>query len=134
MSVSRVDVVDDARDDVALALDCADDRHLARADAASPAALAALVLVPVLGLAADEGLVNLDDAHELAEILVGEAGADAMAHVPSGVVRAEAHHAMNLKGADALLAGQHQVDDAEPLAQRLIGVLEDRADQICEKR
>ena len=86
----------------------------------------------VLRLAADERLVNLDDTHQLAEVLVRHPGPDAVAHVPGRPVGAEAHHAVYLKGANPLLAGQHQVDDAEPLAQRLIRVLEDRVDQDRE--
>ena len=62
----------------------------------------------------------------------GEPGADAMAHVPSGSVGAEAHHPLDLEGANSLLAGQHEVDDAEPVAKRLIGVLEDRAGDMRE--
>ena len=38
-------------------------------------------------------------------------------------------YAHDLQCADALLAGQHQVDDLEPVAERLVGVLEDRSDQ-----
>ena len=56
------DVLDDAGDNVALALHRTDNRNLARTDTASPAAAAALVHVPVLGLAADESFVHLYDA------------------------------------------------------------------------
>jgi len=34
-----------------------------------------------------------------------------------------------LQGADAFLAREHHVHHAEPVAQRLVGVLEDRPDQ-----
>src|SRR5207302_1104427 len=121
------DAGDDARDDLALALDRAGHRDLARAGAPAPSA-AALIPVPVLRLAADEGLVHLDDPHQLAEVLVSEAGADAVAHVPGGRVRPEPHVAVDLQRADPLLASQHKVDDAEPLTQRLIRILEDRPD------
>jgi hypothetical protein len=42
-----------------------------------------------------------------------------------GAIGAEAYHSLNLKRADTLLAGQHEVHDLEPLPQRLVGVLED---------
>ncbi len=88
--------------------------------------------MPVLGFAANESFVNLNDAHELAEILVAEAGADTMAHVPSGTIRAEAHHAMDLQRAHPLLAGEHEMDDAEPITERLIRVLEYRSGDMRE--
>ena len=47
-----------------------------------------------------------------------------MAHIPSGFVAAEAHGAVDLEGAHTLLAGQHNVNDAKPVPQRLVGVLE----------
>ena len=43
-------------------------------------------------------------------------------------------HALDLQCTDTLLAGQHHVNDAEPVPQRLIRVLEDRSDQNTEKR
>jgi hypothetical protein len=72
------------------------------------------------------------NAQELPRFLVLHGSADAVAHVPSGFVRAEAHVAVNLPGADALLAGRHEVDDAEPLPQVHICVLEDRPDEVRE--
>ena len=65
-----------------------------------PCAPRPLVPMPVLGFAADESFVDFHNAHELAEILVRQAGADAVAHVPSGPVGAEAHHALNLERAE----------------------------------
>ena len=35
-------------------------------------------------------------------------------------------YALNLEGANALLAGEHQMNDPEPVPQRLVRVLEDR--------
>jgi hypothetical protein len=55
------------------------------------------------------GFVHFDNAHQLAKFFIGQSGAHPMAHVPSRPVRAEAHHPVHLKGADALLAGQHHV-------------------------
>jgi len=37
-----------------------------------------------------------------------------------------------MEAADPLLAGQHQVNDREPVPQRLVGVLEDRARYVGE--
>jgi hypothetical protein len=124
--------VDNARNNLSLALDSTNDRNFARADPASSSASAALVLVPVLGEASDEGFIYLDDAHQLAEVFVGKASAHPVAHVPSRAIRAEAHHSMHLQRADPFLAGQHQVDDTEPLAERLIGVLKDRSGDMRE--
>ena len=55
-----------------------------------------------------------------------------MAHIPSRPVGTETHQPEDLKGANALLAGQHQMDDAEPLAQGLICVLKNRACDVRE--
>ena len=88
--------------------------------------------VLVLALAADVGLIDFDDTHQLAEVLILQSSADAMAHVPSRPVRAETHVMIDLERAHPLLAGQHQVNDAEPLAERLIRVLKNRVDQDRE--
>ncbi len=125
-------ILNDAGNHIALTSDCASDSGLTRTNAASSVTTAALVPMPVLGFAADECFVHLNDAHELAEIFVTESGADTMAHVPSRPVRAEAHHAMDLERANALLAGEHEMDDAEPVAQRLIRVLENRSGDMRE--
>ncbi len=57
-------------------------------------------------------------------------GCDGTSTTPS--VRARSHHPMNLKGADAFLAGHHQVNDLEPNDERDVGVLEDRPDEHRE--
>lgn len=116
--------VDHTRNNVALARDGTHDRRLARAEPTTAGA-AALVLVPILGFAADERLVDLDNPAELVEILFDERSADAMAHIPSRFVRAEAHVAMDLASADALLAGQHKMDDAKPLTKVDVRIFED---------
>jgi hypothetical protein len=87
----------DARDDAALALDYADHRHLARTNAA--ATLRPIVLVPlvlVVCLAADERFVDLDNASKPLRVAFGKSGADAVAHVERGFIRAEAHDALDL--------------------------------------
>jgi len=125
-------LLDHASNDVAFALHGADDNGFASpARAASgtrTAGATTLVLMPILGFAAHVGLVDFDDAHELLEIFVSHTGTDAMAHAPCGAVGAETEQAMNLQGADAFLADEHQVDHLEPLAQTFVGVLEDRPD------
>ena len=121
---------DDASYNLTLAADRADNGRLAGPHTATTAA--ALIPMPVPSLSADECLVHFDDPHELAEILIRETCANPMAHVPSGFVRTKTHIAHDLKGADPLLARQHQVNHAEPLAHRLIGIFEDRIDQYRE--
>src|SRR5208282_2506827 len=96
-----------------------------------PAAIAALIFVPILRQSADESFVNLNDAAKLLNIL-DQGDADFVAHHPCGFVRAEAHEAHDLKGAHALLAGQHQMNDAIPVAERLVGVLENRSGKMRE--
>ena len=70
---------------------------------------------------------QLHDAHQFAEARIRQCGPDAHAHVMGGFVGAEAHHPVNLQGADTLLAGQDQVDDLEPCVQTDVGVLKHRA-------
>ena len=48
-------------------------------------------MVAVVIVAADVRLIHFHNAHQLAEFFVRQASADAVAHVPSGFVRAEAH-------------------------------------------
>ena len=113
-----------AGDDVALAANGTRQSNILPRAASGPAA-AALVPMPVLGLTADEGFVNLDNSHELAEIFVGKARADPVCHVEGGPVRPETERPVDLVGGNPLFAGEHQVDDAEPVPQRLVRVLED---------
>jgi hypothetical protein len=127
-----IDAIDNSRHDPALALDRADYWGFPRTDAPSSTTTATLPDMPVPRFAADESFIDFYDPHELAEIFFSEASANAMAHIPSRPIGTEAHHAMNLKGADPFLTRQHQVDDAEPLAQRFIGVLEDRPTNMRE--
>ena len=89
---------------------------------------ASLATMFVDALAADVGLVNLDNPAKLS-LRLNKGGSDAVRHEPSSFERTEAHVAPQLPCADAFLAGQHQVRDLEPVAERLVGVLEDRPDQ-----
>jgi len=116
------DVPQDARHHVALAAYRADHRDFAGASAATSAA--ALIPMLVLVLAADPSLIDLDDAAKLG-FRLDERGADFVAHGQGGFVGAEAEHPLDLQGAHPLLAGQHQVNDPEPVTERLIRILED---------
>ncbi len=123
-------IVDDAGDHVSLALHRSDHDRFARA-ARSAAAIAALVLMPVLGEAADESFINLDNAGKLLNIL-RKSDADFVAHKPSSLIGAEAHVSLDLEGAHPLFADQHQVNDTKPVLQRLIRVLEYCSGQVRE--
>src|SRR5207249_2051268 len=127
--------VDDLGDDLALARDGSDDRHLA-AHATATLALAVSAAdsatVPVMGLAADIRLIDFHGAHEGLELVVVHRGADAVAHVPSGAVAAGTDRAVDLKGAHSLLRLAHEVDDLEPRRQGVVGVLKDGADERRE--
>jgi hypothetical protein len=120
----RFDVGNHASDDIALAANCASDDS-ALATRSRTRQTVALVSVFVLGLAADESFVNFDDTAELG-FGFDQGGADFVSHQPSGFDRAKAHVAAKLACAHAFLAGQDQVSDLEPVAQRLVGVLKDR--------
>lgn len=119
-----LDIRNDAGNHVSFAADCSDDWGFARTAAARAVPAAALVFVLVLGEAADEGFVNLNDAAKLVRVL-NQRRTDAMAHIPSGFVGAEAHLSHDLEGAYALLAGEHLVRDVKPVTKRLIRVFED---------
>src|SRR6266851_9577409 len=121
---------DNFADHVTFAADCADDcsliTHLAALD------VSLLVPMAVFVLAADECLINFNDPHQLTKIGIGHSGAQPMADEPCRAVRAGADHAMNLKCADPLLAGQHQVQHFEPYQQLVIRVLKDSPDRNRE--
>jgi hypothetical protein len=123
-----VGVVDDASHDIALALHGAQNGFFAVATSS----WSALIPMPVFVLAADISFINFDNAHELAEFRFGEAAADAMAHIVRGRVGAETKHPMHLHRGNALLAGQHKIDDLEPSPHRNIRVFEDRSDKHGE--
>jgi len=122
------DVIDNASNHVALALYGADNWRLARANAASPATAAALVLVPVLCEPTDESFVKFNNTAELFYIF-DQGDADLVAHHPCGFVGTKTHVAENLQCTHALFAGEHEMDDLEPIAERLVGVLKNSPDQ-----
>lgn len=121
---------ENASDNVTLALDSADDRGLAGPSA--PTTAAPLAPVAIVVLAAVPCVIDLDNAHQLAELLVLQSGADAVAHVPSGFVGTETHIAVDLPRANAFLASEHQMDDFEPVPQIDVRVLENGADKVRE--
>ncbi len=90
----------------------------------------ALIPMLVFFLAANKRLINFNNAHELLKAFIGQSSADTVAHVPSGAVRAEAHHALDLKGADTLLAHQHEVNDLKPYLKVNIRILKHSADKM----
>ena len=63
-------------------------------------------------------------------IAYGSVGYAAVTDVPSRLVRAEAHDALNLHCAHALLGGQHQMDNLEPVAQVDLGVFKNGTDKV----
>ena len=47
--------------------------------------------------------------------------------MPSCLVGTQTKVSLELEGADALLAGTHEMECPDPLAKRNVGILEDRA-------
>src|SRR6266566_481058 len=92
--------------------------------AASPASLT--VLLGGLEFAADESLVSLHNAHQQGSLGLHHGRADAVAEIPSGLVT-DAEHPLELIGADTFLGLAHDVGSHEPLPQRKVGVVENRA-------
>ena len=89
------------------------------------------VPMTVVIFAANPRLINLYNAAQL-DRRIDQSRADFVAHGMGRLVTAEAHHALNLKGAHSLLARQHQMGDAIPVAERLFRVLKDGARQSRE--
>lgn len=116
---------DDAGDDVALAPYGTHDGGF-EPIVAAPTGAAFLVPMTVLVLAANIGFIDLHDAAELVHVPLNQSGSDFVSHEPSGFDRTEAHIAANLARTHTLFAGEHQVGDLEPVAQWLVGILEDR--------
>jgi hypothetical protein len=121
----RIDVGNHARNHIALTADGAGDWSFAGPDAASSAAPAAFIPMPVFGQAANKSFIDLNNSAELIDVL-HESGSDFVAHEPSSPIRSEAHIAIDLQSAHSLFAGEHEMDDAEPLPQRFVCILENR--------
>jgi hypothetical protein len=120
-----IDMLDHLADHVALARDCADDRHLAGSWTAS--SLDTVLAMAILVQPADIGFVYFYNAHQLPELRVFHSGAQTHAHIPSGLIGASSKHAMDLKCAYSFLRRDHQVQNLEPHNQRLLGFLENRS-------
>jgi hypothetical protein len=127
----RLDVCNHARNHIALACDSTDNWSFTGADTPGSAAAPAFIPMPVLGQAANESFIDFDNAAKLPNVF-HESSSDLVAHEPSGPVRSEAHVAIDLQSTYPFLARQHEMDHAEPLPQRLIGVLEDRPGDMGE--
>jgi hypothetical protein len=125
-----IHVRDYARNHIVLATDSADDWSFAGTNAAGTTA-AALIPMSVLGQAANESFIDFHDSAELVDIL-HESGSDLMAHEPRGPIRAKAHIAIDLQSTHAFLARKHEMDNAEPLPQGLVRVLENRSCDMGE--
>lgn len=113
-------VFDDLRHDVAFSGNRSDHGDFAfRATTA-----ATLRPMAVLIFAADKGFVNLHCSGELRKLPAVHRGPYPMAQIPRRPVVPASDLAVNLHGANALFALRHQVDDLEPCAKWVVGVLE----------
>jgi hypothetical protein len=121
-----LNIRDNASNYVAFAADSADDWSFAGTNTTGSVAAAAFIRMSIFGQAADESFVNLNDPAEFIDIF-HERDADPMAHIPRGFQRTKTHIAPNLPSAHAFLAGEHQMNDTVPIAERLVGVFENRA-------
>jgi hypothetical protein len=128
-SAFGVDVIEHAGNHVALPLHRANDCRLAGGLRAG-LAVVALVPVAILVLAADERFVHFHNAPKL-HSRVNQRRAYFVAHGMGRLIAAEAQHALDLKGAHSLLTRKHQMGDAIPVTERLLGVLKNRP---CEAR
>jgi hypothetical protein len=126
-----LDICDYAGNNVSLAADSADDWRFAGTDAASSTPAAAFVPMPVFGQTADESFIYLDNSAELINVF-HQGNTNLVAHFPCGLVRTEPHVTHDLQCAHALLAGEHQVDDAIPVTKRFVSVLKDRPGNVGE--
>lgn len=128
----RVCALNYASHDISLPLHGSDHNELARSTCSSEVSASALSLVLVLGLPADICFIDFDIANEFLKFDIAQRHADFIAHEPRGFVGAESHVATDLKRANALLAGKHQMNDAEPDAEWFVSILEDRSDKDRE--
>lgn len=117
--VLRRYAIQHARDNVALALHRADDRRLV-----VPTFL--FIPMPVRVFAANISFIKFDNAAKFFQRL-HQCATDFVAHAMRGLVATETHLPLNLQRTNSLFAGQHQVHNFEPLAERLVGILENRA-------
>jgi hypothetical protein len=120
-----IHIRDYARNHVTFPTDGADDWRFAGAYAAGSTASAAFIPMPVFRQTADESFIDFDNSAELINVL-HQSDADAVAHIPSGFQGTKSHIAPNLASTYPLFASQHQMNDAEPITERLIRIFEYR--------
>lgn len=125
----RICPINHASHHVALSLHGSDHDGLARSACSAKVSTSAFAFVLILGLSADIGFGHFHIANQFLELHIAQGHADLVTHEPCGFVGAKTHVPAHLKGANPLLAGEHQVNDAEPLTQGLVGVLKDRSNQ-----
>ena len=77
-------------------------------------------------LSADIGLIHFHDTPQKLRIGFPHGRTDAMAQVPRGLI-GDVQGAFDLQGANSFLAFGHQVNRNEPLNERKVGVVKDRA-------
>lgn len=121
-----------ASDDVSFTLHSAHYDEFSRSARSDEVSASTLSFMFVLGFPTYISFVYFDIANEFLKFDVAQRDADLAAHEPRGLIGTETHVAAYLKGANTLFACQHQMNDAEPLAQGLVGVLKDRSDQDRE--
>jgi hypothetical protein len=121
-------VFNDAGDHVAFALHSTNHDLFAEA---APLIVLALIPMPVLILAANIGLVDFNNAAELFDVF-DKRGSDFVAHSPCRFVAPEPHVTHDLQCAHSLFGSEHEMNDLEPLAEGLVGVLEDSPGDVGE--
>jgi hypothetical protein len=126
-----IDIRDNASNDIALAADSADDWSFAGTDTPGSTPAAAFIPMPVFCQAADESFIDFDNSAELIDVL-HKCDADAVTHIPSRFQGTKSHVTPDLARAYSLFAGEHQMNDAIPIAKRLIGILKNRAGEMRE--
>jgi hypothetical protein len=122
-----LNICDNTGNDISLTIDSTDDWSSPGTDTAgSTAAAAFLSQCRFFVRPPNESFIDLDNSAELSDVL-HKGNADAVAHIPSGFQRPETHIAPNLPSTYALLAGKHQMNDAIPIEERLVRILENRS-------
>jgi hypothetical protein len=120
----RSNTFENASDNVALALDRTNDWRLASGSPATSPAL--FIPMAIVILAADIGFINLDNATKFL-LRLDHGRADFVAHTVRRAVGTETKLPLDLERANSFLAGRHQVDDLEPVAERFVCIFKDRS-------
>ena len=119
---SRIGILDNLADHVALAGDSSDHRGLA----AQARNMLTLIPMAVLVFPADSSFVYFDNAHQLSELSILHSRTEPMAQIPSRRV-GRSDLPLNLLCADSLLSVEHAPENFKPSAERIVGILENRA-------